>query len=205
MAELTPAQRQYVRKRTKVHDLDPSEMVGELNIVPFLDVVVNLIMFLLMTTTVILQVVELSTQLPAQRRGGARGAAGPQGLNLTVVVATEGIIVTGSGGKLAPGCDRVAGGAVITVPRRPLPVTERDGRPVAPPRMELQYDWAALGECLQRVKSEYPDENQVTLTADPLVQYGDFVAAMDAVRFRRDASGRRQELFRDVLLAAGVR
>jgi len=67
MPHLTPAQRQYIRKRTKVEDLDPSEMAGELNIIPFLDIVVNLIMFLLMTTTVVLAVVQIDTELPEYR------------------------------------------------------------------------------------------------------------------------------------------
>ncbi|MEZ4286788.1 MAG: hypothetical protein R3A47_01285 [Polyangiales bacterium] len=39
------------RKRTKHVDLDPSELGDELNIVPFLDIVVNLIMFLLLMVT----------------------------------------------------------------------------------------------------------------------------------------------------------
>ena len=54
MAKLTPQQRAYIRRRTKVHDPDPSEIAGELNIVPFLDIVVNLIMFLLATSEAVL-------------------------------------------------------------------------------------------------------------------------------------------------------
>ena len=47
---LSPRQKAYIRKKSKVHDLDPSEASGELNIVPFLDIVVNIIMFLLTLT-----------------------------------------------------------------------------------------------------------------------------------------------------------
>ena len=64
-ARLTPRQRAYVRKRTVVPDPDPSELAEELNIVPFLDIVVNIIMFLLMTLTT----VAFFSQVEAALRG----------------------------------------------------------------------------------------------------------------------------------------
>ncbi len=201
MPELTPAQRQYIRKRTKVEELDPSEMAGELNIIPFLDIVVNLIMFLLMTTATVLAVVQIDTELPEYRRGvGGRGGAPEQTLNLNVTVAEEGVIVAGSGGKLAPGCETTASGRVLTVPKRNQPVMDDYGQPVQPPRQEMQYDWAALTECVSRVKREYPEERQVTISADPLVEYGHLIEAMDALRTKDS-----QELFPEVLLSGGVR
>ena len=50
MPNLSPQQRAYIRRRTRVHEPDPSELSSELNIIPFLDIVVNLIMFLLATS-----------------------------------------------------------------------------------------------------------------------------------------------------------
>lgn len=199
MPHLTPAQRQYIRKRTKVEDLDPSEMAGELNIIPFLDIVVNLIMFLLMTTTVVLAVVQIDTELPEYRRGvGGRGASPEQTLNLNVTIAEDGIIVAGSGGKLAPGCATTQTGRVITVPKRMQPVLTEYGEPTG--EQAMQYDWDALTQCAARVKQEYPDERQVTISADPLVQYEHLVGAMDALR--NDGT---EELFPEVLLSGGVR
>ncbi|MEI8313377.1 MAG: biopolymer transporter ExbD, partial [Verrucomicrobiota bacterium] len=70
--KLTGSQRSYIRKKTTVHDLDPSEAAGELNIVPFLDIVMNIIMFLLATTQAVLAIAEIEAQLPQLGRG--RGA-----------------------------------------------------------------------------------------------------------------------------------
>lgn len=183
--QYTPAQRLYIRKKTKVHDLDPSEMAGELNIVPFLDIVVNLIMFLLVTTTTVLAVAQIEAQLPQYRGGvGSRSTENENALNLNVTITEGGIIVTGSGGKLAPGCTTTAAGRVITVPRL------GNG----------QFDWNALTECVAHVKTEFPDEEQVILGADPLIEYEHLVKAMDAVRKKGT-----EELFPRVLLSGGVR
>jgi biopolymer transport protein TolR len=185
VAKLTPAQRQYVRKRTKIHDLDPSEMMGELNIIPFLDIVVNLIMFLLVTIISAIAMSQIESHLPEYRRGvGSRSNSPEATLNLNVTVVAAGVIVTGSGAKLAPGCETTGSGNVITVPRR------GNG----------EYDWAGLTECVAKVKREFPEERQVIVTADPLIHYEHVVAAMDALR-EKDTD----ELFPEVLISAGVR
>lgn len=176
-------QQTYIRKRTKIHDLDPSEQAGELNIVPFLDIVTNIIMFLLATTAMVLTTCELDAHLPTIGRGGGGGDSTAT-LNLSVTVTERGIVVAGSGGKLQPGCTTTGTGNVITVARR----------------TDQTYEWAALTQCLVHVHATYPDEHQVILTADPNIEYGNIVAAMDAVR-----SDGTTELFPDVMLSAGVR
>ncbi len=181
--KLTARQQAYYRKKTKVEELDPSEAAGELNIVPFLDIVTNIIMFLLATTAAVLATAELDAHLPTLGRGGAGGE--PQTtLNLSVTVTEQGIVVAGSGGKLAPGCQVTQPGRVITVQRRG----------------DQSFDWAALTQCLVVVHRQFPDEHQVILTADPNIEYTNIVAAMDAVR----ADG-TTTLFPDVMLSAGVR
>lgn len=182
--KFTARQQTYIRKRTKVHELDPSEAAGELNIVPFLDIVTNIIMFLLATTAYVLTTCELDAHLPVIGRGGGGGDAPEATLNLSVTVTEQGIVVAGSGGKLQPGCTTTGTGRVITVPRR----------------SDQSFDWNALTQCLVHVHSGFPDEHQVILTADPNIEYGNIVAAMDAVR-----SDGTTELFPDVLLSAGVR
>jgi len=185
MANLSPTQRAYIRRRSKVHEPDPSEVAGELNIVPFLDIVVNLIMFLLATSEAVLAIAQIEAQLPQLGRGKSGGPAAEPGLNLNVTLTDNGIIVTGSGGKLAPGCQDVASGRVTTVPKK-----------------GADYDWAALTECVTRIKSvqQFADEHEVIIGADPMIQYVHVVAAMDALRGEEKA-----ELFPDVLLSAGVR
>ncbi|MBX7195165.1 MAG: biopolymer transporter ExbD [Sandaracinaceae bacterium] len=192
---LSPRQKAYVRKKTKIHDLDPSETSGELNIVPFLDIVVNIIMFLLTLSAYIVATSELDARLPTTSRGGRGGVQPQASLNLSVTIAENGIIVAGSGGKLAPGCTTMQQGRVITVPNLPSAQTDAnaDGLPDI-------YDWRGLTRCLATVKGQFPDESQVILSADPNVEYRHLIAAMDAVR----ADG-ELPLFPEMLLSAGVR
>lgn len=183
MAKFTPRQRAYIRKRTKDAHMDPSEMVGELNIVPFLDIVVNLIMFLLATTEAVLLIAQIESDLPKIARGRSRGADVSTPLNLNVTVTELGVIVSGSGGKLAPGCSSIEQSRSLTVPKK--------GK---------DYDWRGLTDCVARVKQQYQDEHSVTVSADPQVQYEYVVAAMDAVRTKGN-----DQLFPDVLISVGVR
>jgi biopolymer transport protein TolR len=184
MAELTPQQRQYIRKRSKHVELDPSEMQGELNIIPFLDITINLIMFLLIMVSTIAFFAQVEARLPEYGGGGVgRRAPSEPKLNLNLTVVDRGVIVTGSGGKLAPGCANTTTGDVITVPNT-----------------GGEYDWAKLTACAARIKQEFPDETQVTVSANPLVHFQHVLDAMDAVRNEGD-----DELFPEVLLSAGVR
>lgn len=185
MPKLTARQRALIKKRTKVHELSPAEASDELNIVPFLDIVVNLIMFLLMTITAVAFFSQVEAQLPEYSRGGVgRRAAEAPSLNLNVTIVAEGVIVAGSGGKLAPGCTTTASGRVVTVPRL----------------ASGAYDWAGLTACVQRIKQQFPEEETVTIGADPLVEYQHLIGAMDALR----GSG-EERLFPEVLLSAGLR
>jgi biopolymer transport protein TolR len=183
-SKLTPRQRAYVRKRTTVHDPDPSEMAGELNIVPFLDVVVNIIIFLLATTQAVMAIAEIEAQLPQTGRSVGSASADPTStLNLSVTITRNGVIVGASGGFLAPGCESRA-------PQGGITVSAAGGR----------YDWTALTQCARRVKSEFAEERKVILSADPDIEFEHVIAAMDALR-----SNGTDELFPEVLLSAGVR
>ena len=207
MPKLTPRQRAYIRKHASVHEPDPSEVMGELNIVPFLDIVVNLIIFLLATVQAVLAIAQLDAQLPTLGRRVGRSASDDQGstLNLSVTVTEAGVIVSGSGGKLAPGCTTTQSGRVITVPAEGGELIWARERRVGSGRdmritTEVGPTARALTECVQRVKREFPDETQVILTADPEVEFEHVVGAMDALR-----GPGPQPLFPDVMLSAGVR
>ena len=184
--KLSPRQRAYIRKRTAEIDLDPSETVGELNIIPFLDIVVNLIMFLLATAEMVLLISQIDSDLPRISRGRSKSTdAVETPLNLNVTVTENGVLVTGSGGKLAAGCTDIdpPGSRAVTVARK--------GK---------DYDWKGLTECVSKIKKQFKDEDTVTISADPQVQYEYIVAAMDAVR----ASG-AAELFPKVMVSVGLR
>jgi biopolymer transport protein TolR len=178
--KLSPSQKQYIRRRTKNEEKDPSELGGELNIVPFLDIVVNLIMFLLVTVISAVAVSQVAAQLPSYGGRCTGTGCGERTLNLNVTLTREGMFVAGSGDVLGAGCgEGVTGTGAATV---------------------AAGDYAALTACLRRIKERYPEEETVTLSADPLVPYADVVRAMDASR--GDEAG---ALFPDVLISAGVR
>ena len=182
--KLSARQRTYIRKKTTQGHVDPSEIVGELNIVPFLDIVVNLIMFLLVTAEAVLLIAQIESNLPKIAKGRSKSSAEVETpLNLNVTVTDNGVIVSGSGGKLAPGCEGIDTGRTVTVARK--------GK---------AYDWGGLTECVAKVKTKFEDEDTVTVSADPQIHYEHVVAAMDAVRTREEA-----ELFPQVLVSVGVR
>ena len=181
--KLTSAQRALIRRRTRIAEHDPREVGGELNVVPFLDIVVNLIMFLLVTTASVMAIAQVEAQLPAYGPP-CRGAACPDpGLRLGVTLTEAGIVVAGSGGRLAPGCADLSTGPEPTVPRR--------GR---------RFDFEALSRCAAKVKERFPMEREVVLGADPTIPYEDLVGAMDALRHQGDTA-----LFPEVIVSAGVR
>ena len=140
--KLSARQRIYVRKHTRTRDLDPSEAVGELNIVPFLDIVVNLIMFLLATTEAVLLIAQIESDLPKITRGRGKKSSVETPLNLNVTITANGVLVSGSGGKLAPGCQDIAPGGQVTVARK-----------------RNAYDWPGLTECVARVKQQFAEED----------------------------------------------
>ena len=183
--KLSPRQRSYIRKRSHVY-IDPSEMVGELNIIPFLDIVVNLIMFLLATSEFVLLISQVESDLPRIAHGRSKNSDQVQTpLNLNVTVTEAGVLVSGSGGKLAPGCVGIdpTGSRLVTVPRK--------GK---------DFDWPGLTDCAVKVKSQFKAEDTVTVSADPQIQYDAVVAAMDAVRQKGS-----EELFPKVMISVGVR
>src|ERR1700677_1897900 len=133
--KLSAAQRAKVRRLSAPKELAPDEEGGELNIVPFLDIVMNVLMFVLATvTTTFLATID---SFPPKRGGRNSGPSTPT-LNLTVIVVPEGFSVKASGGSIAPGCHDTGSG--ITVPK-----TGAD------------YDYKALNSCITIVKHEAPE------------------------------------------------
>jgi len=167
------------------------EHAGELNIVPYLDVVTNLVMFMLLSITglIALGVVNVS----APKIGGEAAAAGDANaprLLLTVAISKSGFYVAGAGGVLGGAADQP------TVDARQAPtVPLKDGK----------YDYPALTALLAKVKERYPQETNVILSADPETPYDVLVHTMDAAREVKvktsDGSTEKKPLFFDVSLS----
>ena len=157
------------------HEGEPGS--GELNIVPFLDIVTNLMLFLLATTSLVVSVSEVRADL---RGYGHR--ASEDVLNLSVTLTERGAVMTTSRGRIGPSC-----------------TSDGASAPTAA-RTSTGYDFAALARCAATLHAEHPGENSVILAADPSIPYSDLIAAMDALR----ANG-ETPLFPDVRISAGVR
>jgi biopolymer transport protein ExbD len=149
---------------------------GELNVVPFLDIIVNVLMFVLATVAVTFTTT-IDTTPP---KVTVRAPVEPK-LSLVVLVVRDGFVVSARGQRLGAGCE--GPGAGLAVGRTP------DG----------DYDWAALAECARRIKGASPDfadEREVTITAASEVPYETIIHTIDALRSRGD-----EELFPKVSFA----
>jgi len=167
------------------------EHAGELNIVPYLDVVTNLVVFMLLSITglITLGVVNVSAPKIGGDAAVVQDASAPR-LLLTVAISKSGFYVAGAGGVLGGPADKPTVDAA-----QPPTVPLRNG----------QYDYAALTDVLEKVKERYPQETNVILSADPDIQYEILVKTMDAARERRvklpNGTIDKKPLFYDVSLS----
>ncbi len=173
--KLTAAQRSKIRRLSAPRELAPDEEGGELNIVPFLDIVTNVLMFVLATVSVTFTAT-IDTA-PPRAGSGARAPTTPT-LGLTVTVVPDGFSVKSRGGNVAPGCNDTGPGLAI-------------------PTRNSAYDFDALKACATKLKgavSEFKDEMGVTISASPSVPYQAVIGTMDALRTNEAG----EDLFPDV-------
>lgn len=131
------------------------ERIGEeLNLVPFIDMLVVLLTFLLMTAT-ILQTAIIELSLPKSGVGaGESSSSNPlasQPLTLSVVITDKGLQVIGGGGKLPP-------------------IPKKGGK----------YDFDKLTEQLEKVKDKYPTQTAVIITSESNIIYDYIIKTMDS-------------------------
>src|SRR5687767_1685483 len=91
-----------IRKLEEQHEEEEVEN-GELNLVPYLDIVTNVIMFLMMTTTVAAKLADINVSAPTAARTGEASAQpdqAKQDLSLTVSISDKGFTVAASGAVL---------------------------------------------------------------------------------------------------------
>jgi len=165
------------------------EHQGELNIVPYLDVVVNLVMFMLLSMTGLITLGVLNVSAPKLAAEGAvADRADKPPLLLTVAVGRQGFYVAGAGGVLGKE-------AATPAADRPPTIPLHDGR----------YDYGSLTEQMKRIKQQFPNETAVILSADPDVLYDVLIQTMDACREASvkgpDGKVERKPLFYDVSLS----
>ena len=175
--KLSAAQKARIRRLSAPKELSPDEEGGELNIVPFLDIVVNILIFVLATVAVTFTT-SIETNPPGSGGKGVRHEQSEKSLGLTIFAVEEGFSIKAQGGNVSPGCTGAGPGLAI-------------------PKRGDQYDYAGLKACAAKLKKaapEFEEETQAFLTANPGTAYKIIIDTMDAVR--TDEGG--QDLFPDV-------
>ncbi|HZZ86562.1 MAG TPA: biopolymer transporter ExbD [Anaeromyxobacteraceae bacterium] len=173
--------------RRRIHE---QEDTGELNIVPYLDIVTNLVMFMLLSMTGLISLGVLNVSAP--KLGGdsaalSQGAEQPK-LLLTVAISKKGFYIASAGGAL-DGLEKAVDAAHA---------------PTVPLKADGKYDFDALAEHMKRIKARFPKETNLILSADADIAYEVLVQTMDACRELRGASADGapdRKLFPDVSLS----
>lgn len=178
--KLSAAQRSKIRKLSQPKELSPDEEGGELNIVPFLDIITNVLMFVLATVSVTFTAT-FDTAPPRKGGGGGRPPSTPS-LGLTVIVVPDGFSIKARGGNVGAGCSDLGSGLAV-------------GKVNAGGTMD--YDYASLKSCAEKLKGlsdDFKGETQVALTANADIPYQVVVSTIDALRTANDGD----ELFPEV-------
>ena len=160
----------------------------ELNIVPYLDILMNLIMFMLLSITGLSAFGILNVNAP--NYGGPTTQVTDEGdkpkLLLTVLISSKGFYVAATGG-------------VVGQPQQ-AQTNPAEAPPSIPKKADGSYDYTALTENMVNVKKEFPSESKVIVGAEGDIPYEVLVQTMDAIR---ETPGKdRKLLFTDVTLGA---
>jgi biopolymer transport protein TolR len=173
---MTRSQVRAATRRMREHNEELEDEAGELNLVPYMDIVTNIIIFLLASVINQVGLGNVNVTVPTLSSGGGESADEPdkKPLNLTVSVGASGFTVAAAGGVL----------------------------PVIPKLPNGQYDFKSLTTKLLEIKSS-PDnatETKANFNADAAIVYDVVVATLDAMRQTDEG----KVLFPDVAFAAGI-
>ena len=177
--DLSAEQRAKIRRLSAPRELAPDEEGGELNVVPFLDIITNILIFV-MATIAVMFTSTIDSSPPASGGKGVRKDIQSTALNLTIFIVNDGFSLKAAGGNVAPGC--TGAGPGIAIPKK-------NGR----------YDYDALNQCASKLKAANPDfadETQFYITGNPGTDYQTIISVVDAVR--TDKSNPSRTLFTDV-------
>jgi biopolymer transport protein ExbD len=161
------------------HVEEIEDEAGELNLVPYMDIVTNIIIFLLASVVNQVSLSNINVSVPSISSGGDSQNNPDEPppkppLNLTVSVGASGFTIAAAGGVL----------------------------PIVPKTPKGQYDYKTLTLKLKEIK-DAPDnaaETKANFSADAAVPYDIVVATLDAMRTTEEG----KVLFPDVAFAAGI-
>lgn len=180
--------------KRRVHE---EEELGELNVVPYLDIVTNLVMFMMLSMAglITLGIVDVATPKigsPADAQAAANDQPQQPQLTLTVGISDKGFYLAGTGGVVGNDAGSPSGGLDAS-------------RPPTLPRQGPEYDYSGLTRILSTVKDRFPKESRVILVAEMDIPYDVIIRTMDASRelVGRQPNGDPQvkTLFPEVMLS----
>jgi len=174
---MTRNQVRAAMRRMRDHNEELEEETGEINLVPYMDIVTNIIIFLLASVVNQVALGNVNVTVPSLQSSGASAVdeTPPKPpLNLTVTVGATGFTIAASGGVL----------------------------PLIPKLPNNQFNYKQLTTKLLEIKSspDNAEETKVNFNADSNVSYDIVVATLDAMR--QDDGGK--VLFPDVAFSAGI-
>jgi biopolymer transport protein ExbD len=168
----------FSRRKLKPRE---EEEAGELNIVPYLDILMNLILFMLLSITGLASFGILNVSAPnygGPSAGVQQDTPDTPKLTLSVLISKQGHFINSENAILGEG----------------------GNTPTIPVKADGSYDYAALSAKMLEIKQAFPTETKVIIAADAEVQYEALIATMDACR--ETAGKDRHLLFPDVTLGA---
>ncbi|MDD5307449.1 MAG: biopolymer transporter ExbD [Deltaproteobacteria bacterium] len=187
MTAMTASGRKRLRRERERLESALEDGGGEINLVPYLDIVTNILMFLIVTAQAMLTVANIEVVLPeySQSSGGADDKKDEKPpLNLTVTITGKGFTVAGSDGALGVVYQDDIPGKLPTVPMA------ADGR----------YDFTKLQSLLVKIKLRFAKEESAILSANPDIPYETIIGVMDVLRAGPD----KNPLFPKVLFSTGI-
>jgi biopolymer transport protein ExbD len=206
---MKPARLRSKLRKIRTMGEDAAEEGGELNVVPYLDIVVNVIMFMMATTTFAAAVADINVSSPTNAPASVAIDPPPDEpkneLNLTVSVSERGFTIAASGAVLYQGFSFDGSGNLVQTTTT-LPTIPKQGE---------EYDYAGLAQKMLEIKRSpaAAGETKIIVNANPTIVYDVVVQVLDACRGKlvektspTDPSKKIEEFegFADVLLSAGV-
>lgn len=146
----------------------------ELNLVPYLDIMVNLIMFMLTVTAYIVELRQAPVLVPAYDNSGGGAGDVKQEAYLSVVISPKSFAILSSTPDAIPADELVK---------------DANG----------EYPYARLTQTLRSYRAQYNVLNNLQIVPLPTVPYSVLVATMDAAR-----SDQQGDLFPGITLGLAV-
>jgi len=197
-------------RKIREHGEEMQEEGGELNLVPYLDIVTNVIMFMLATATFAAALGDINVSSPTTSNTVSASTT-PQEepkneLNLTVSISEKGFTIAASGAVLYQGDSFAPDGNIVRSGQQVLPTIPKKGN---------DYDYELLNKRMLEIKKlpVAATETKVIVNANATIIYEHVVQTLDACRGKAVEKpdpanpGKMIESFEgfgDVLLSAGV-